>query len=119
MSFSYVPFASNRDRVRFHIGDTNADAAIYSDAEINAMIAEAGTWQGAVVMALESIIARLAGTPDFTADWLKVDVASQIEAYRRLLDMKRAEFGLGLLGSEAVHVYRLDSQQAEPPTYEG
>lgn len=119
MSFSYVPFASDKDRVRFHIGDTNSDAPMYSDAEIHGMIAEAGTWQGAVVMALESIIARLAATPDFTADWLKVDVGSQIEAYQRLLDMKRAEFGLGMIGSEAVHVYRLDSQQNEPPTYEG
>lgn len=107
MTFTYTPFAGDRDRVRFHIGDTNANAPIYQDSEIDALIDEMGSWQGAVIAALESLIARLS-VPNFTADWLRIDHESARKGYERLISLKRDQFGLTVFSVEAVQVDRVD-----------
>jgi hypothetical protein len=119
MAFSYFPFATDRDRVRFHFGDVDANAPIFQNEELDAIIEEAGGWKDAVLMCIDSVMARLTATPDFTADWLKVDVSKALAGYRKLRDLKSEQLGLSSGGftNEAVHVYRKDSQQTEPPTY--
>lgn len=120
MAFTYTPFATDKDRVRFHIGDVDSTAQIYSDEEINAIIVEEGAWKKAVLACLDGIIARLTGTPDFKADWLTVDVSKAVAAYRNLRNLKAETFALetGSMTSDAGHVYRLDSEQKTEPTYE-
>lgn len=117
MSFSYTPFASNLDRVRFHLGDVDSAAARFQDEEIAATIVEYGDVQSATLALIQSMIARLS-VPDFTADWLKVDSGSARAAYVQLLAAKRAEFGQRLsLSVGNVHAYRADSGATAEPTF--
>lgn len=124
MTFSYdlTDGLSDIDRVRLWTGDTVEAAAMYSDEELSALIAEEGSWQAAVVAALEAKIAELALVPDFKADWLEVDVKTTVT----LLNGRLARFQAkhadvfndnGGIGSEAVHVYRGDSDATEAPSY--
>lgn len=105
-------------RVRFHTGDTDVSAPMFEDAEINAVITEAGTWKLAVIALLESLIARLASTPNFTADWLRVDNASAIKAFEALIVRKRREFGIKAITSGITYQYRPDSGQSEAPDWD-
>lgn len=107
MAFTYTPFSTNRDRVRFHIGDTNAAAPIFQDEALDALIAESGGWQSAVIAALEHLIA-LVSKPDFRADWLEVSHQSARLGYEQVLRIKRAAFGMAALRSGAVQVQRVD-----------
>jgi len=116
MTFTYTP-ASPTDitRVRFHIGDTDEDSAAFSDEEITFVISEQTTWQRAVIACIQTLIARMAATPDFTADWLKVDATSALAGYRALLAEKRRELGVAGVTATATAVYRSDSLQTVAP----
>lgn len=115
MAFTYTPFAGDRDRLRFHIGDTNSAAPIFTDAELDALIDEMGGWKPAVIAALESLIGRLS-VPNFTADWLKVDHQSARQGYERLIGLKRAQFGLAVFTVTAVEVDRVDGDDSNMET---
>ncbi len=105
-------------RVRFHVGDTDMTAPIFDDAEINAVITEAGTWKRAVIALLESLIARLAGTPNFQADWLRVDTGSAIKAFEALIVRKRRELGVASITGGLTYQYRPDSDQTAAPEWD-
>lgn len=116
MTFTYHPFDTDRDRLRFHLGDTDPNAAKYQDEELDAIILEAGGWQAGVIMCIRNLLARMQG-PDFRADWLQVsNLDAARKAFERLLKDKEAEFGLGGgMQTGAVHVYRADSAQRSAP----
>ncbi|MDX2163037.1 MAG: hypothetical protein SF162_17100 [bacterium] len=107
MTFSYTPFTTDRDRVRFHIGDTDAAAPIFTNAHLDALIVECGGWQGAVIAALEHLIA-LTSQPNFRADWLQVDQESARRGYEQLLRHKRRTFGAAGLVASSVRPVRVD-----------
>jgi hypothetical protein len=66
MTFTYTPNSPNDiTRVRFHIADTVESSAMYSDEEITFGIAEGGSYQQAVIILLQNLIARLSAEPDF------------------------------------------------------
>jgi hypothetical protein len=110
MTFSYdLGDPDDVTRVRFHVGDVDAEAAIFSDEEIAYVVREEGSWQAGVIACLQSLIARLAADPKFTADWLTVERGEALAAYRKALREKRAEFGLPAVRATASGVYRADS----------
>lgn len=113
MSYSYNPFLSDLDRVRFHIGDTDSTAPRFSDEEIAAILIAEGSWQRAVIACLRALIARLS-VPAFRADWLQVDPASARAGYERLLWEKRAEFGFAALRGSVKRTYRPDTEMTDP-----
>jgi hypothetical protein len=117
MAFTYTPSAtpSDRDRVRFHVGDTVEAQHYLEDEDIEMLLAEAGTWQRAVIGGLKYIIARLS-QPNFRADWLQVDHKSAREGYERMLVQKRQEFGIAAITATAVSVRRSDSVRGCEPT---
>lgn len=97
MTFTFDPTAAtDRERIRFAIRDTNGDAPMFSDEEIAFILVDAGSWQAAVIAMLEAKIAELANNPNFTADWLTVSVSAQLAAFQGLLDRKMKEYGIGL-----------------------
>lgn len=121
MTFTYTPTTpDNITRVRYHVGDTAEDSAIFSDEEITFAIAEAGSWQGAVIDSIASIMARLSTEPDMTADWLRVDWRRSADNWRILLSEKKRKFGVGGATSSAGgrHAWRPDSLQRSEPTYD-
>lgn len=120
MTFTYTPASANDiTRVRYHIGDVVEDTAIFSDEEIQFAIDESGTWQGAVLDSIRSVMARLATEPDMQADWLKIDWRRSAENWRLLLSEKGRQFGLRARASSGgQHVYRIDGLQKETPDWE-
>lgn len=118
MTFTYTPATpTDITRVRFHTGDTVEAAAIHTDEDIQFAIDEEGGWQQAVIALLQHLIARLAATPDFQADWLRVDSSRSLSGYRALLAEKRRAFGITALRATARPVYRSDSAQTEAPEW--
>ncbi len=107
MTFTYTPFVGDRDRVRFQIGDTDADAPIFTDEALDALITECGGWQAAVIAALESMIAQTS-QPTFQADWLRVDHDSARRGYETVLALKRRAFGVAGVSAHIVQTTRVD-----------
>lgn len=122
MTFTYDLTAPVEDvsRVRFHLGDTNEATAIYSDEEIAFAIEEEGSWQGAVIGCIRGVLARLAGEPDMTADWLRVDWRRSVDGWKMLLKDKERLFGIGgaRASSGGQHAWRPDGLLEEAPTWE-
>lgn len=111
MSFSYTPIATDRDRMRFHLGDTDEASAKFSDEELDGALVEFVDYQSATLACIRSMIARLA-QPDFKADWLDVKLSSAVATWKSLLATKSAEFGLTngrAFGSGVTNVVRSDS----------
>lgn len=119
MAFTYTASTTPTDltRVRFHIGDTVEASAIFEDAEIEMAIAEGGSYQQAVIWCLQTIIAKISAEPDFTADWLSVDMGRSLEGYKALLTEKRRLFSIAALTATAKPVYRSDSLQTDAPDW--
>ena len=121
MTFSYVPGATPNDvtKVRYYIGDTDANAAMFTDEEITMALSLEGSVPGAVIGLIRAAMARLAHEPDMTADWLTINWRRNAENWAALLKQRKAEFGLG---ARAVtghqHAYRADSYQDTAPDWD-
>lgn len=108
MTFTYdLAGGGNVAWVRFHIADTNENAPMFSDEEINALVAAHGGVGPAVVAAIEHIIGLLS-QPNFTADWLSMDATSALTGYQALLAMKRATFNLPAITGDIRPAKRSD-----------
>lgn len=119
MTFTYTPSSpTDLTRVRFHVGDTDSTAALFSDEEINFMISEKGTWQKATIACLENLRAKMAGSPEFTADWLSIRTGSSLAGLDALIASKRRELGVPMLTGSVSYQYRPDSDQTEEPDYD-
>ena len=121
MTFTYTPLnPTDLTRVRYHIGDNDADTEIFSDEEINFVLAEEGSVGKAVISCIHTIMARLANTPDTQADWLKVDWRRSAESWQDLLSRKQQQFGIGgiQVSSRSRHAYRPDSDLKTSPDYD-
>lgn len=126
MTFTYnIASPTDRERVRFHVGDTDSATAIFSDEEI-AFVLEMvgqvtdndGTYKDAVIMLIQRIQTMIAHKPDTKADWLSVDWKRSAEHWRVLLAQKRREFNKGFrVVGEGKTTYRQDSAQTEAPDY--
>lgn len=118
MTFTWLgTLATDLDKVRFHIGDTDSGGYWLEDATITALLALEGSVGGAVVACLRYIISQLS-RPDFRADWLQVSNAEARKGYMALLAMKRQEFAISAITATAGHVYRADSDADEEPDYD-
>lgn len=99
MAFTYLgTLATNRDKVRFALGDTVNGAGPrpadgnFSDAEIDGLIAQEGSWQGAVGAGFERLAAEWTRFPNFSTDGLKIDRGSIAEGYRQQAKQWRHDF---------------------------
>jgi hypothetical protein len=115
MTFTYEPSTTPSDLlvVRYHIADTEEDYAMFSDEEIQMVLAlEGGSVNKAVINLINGTIARLAQEPDMTADWLTISWRRSADAWKSLLAEKKKAFGLGFsLSTTQVDPYRKDSLQ--------
>lgn len=119
MTFTYnLDTPDDVTRVRIHLGDTDAETALFSDAEINFAIDEESTWQAATLLLIENVLARFASEQDFAADWLRLDHRGNREYWEKLLATKRTRFGLARSTASVQHVTRVDSNQTTVPDYD-
>lgn len=116
MTFTFAGDLSTAlDRVRFAIGDTDANGYYLADETITALVAEHGE-QGAIIECLRYILAMLS-RPDFRADWLQVSNREAAASVRAQLRDAIRRYGAGGVNARVLHVYRADSQQTEEPDY--
>lgn len=118
MTFTYdLTAQSDLTDIRMHLGDTVEDAAMFSDEEINYVLAIQGTVNLTVIALLKQIIAKLSAQPDLKADWLTVSLGRSVQGFQKLLALKQAEFGIAARTGSSVATYRSDSLQTEPPDW--
>lgn len=85
-TYSGDPSGSDKDKVRFLVSDTNSNAQLVQDEEINWALSEEGIYGAASIVA-RSIAANYAKKADFTAGKdLSVSYARQSKAYSDLAD---------------------------------
>lgn len=102
MTYSFaIPF-DDIARVRFAVGDNDATAHRFEDELITALITEYEGWKPTVIACIDAIINDVLSTPDFTADWLKIESTKALAFYEKLRARKIAEYGLtgGLAGDQ-------------------
>jgi hypothetical protein len=98
-TYSADPSKSDKDWVRFKIGDTDEGDQLLQDGEINALISDAGSKQLAAVLACDAIVAKFARDADFSNMHLDVSRSQRVEQYRTLGTTLRLQFNSGLLPS--------------------
>jgi hypothetical protein len=118
MTFTYTPATSPTATtlVRYHVSDTVEASAIFTDEEIEMVLAVEGSVGKAVVSLINAIIGRLSREPDMTVDWLTISWRRSSDAWMKLLDQKKQEFGVGVftISTTAVNPFRIDSLQGYP-----
>ena len=100
MAFTYLgTLATNRDRVRFHVGDVTEDSGPrpsdgnFTDAEIDQLITDEGTWQRAVAACLERLALEWVRYPSFKADGLSLNRSDIAKGYREQAKSWRDQYG--------------------------
>ena len=92
MSFSYSgdPRKSDKDKVRFLIGDTDANYPLLQDAEVLYLIETQGTALAASVAAALAIAAKYSRMSDESVGDVSKSYSQRAEAYRKLsVDLRR------------------------------
>lgn len=100
MTFSYDDtIATNRDKVRFWLSDTVEDAGPlpesknFSDAEIDGLLTEEGSWQRAVAGALERLAIEWFQHPSYSADNFNISNSHVGRNYATMAQEWRARYG--------------------------
>lgn len=116
MTFTYdVVSPTDVTRVRFHTGDTVEATARFTDEEISFVVSEMGSWQKATIACIQKMISEISATPDFQADWLRVDSSNALAALKELLAQKRRELSVSAYAARGQAVYRGDSDLTDVP----
>lgn len=96
------PTASDKDAIRFLIGDTNPATALVSDEEINFMVSKwmpvQGTVEYVAAAVAEAIGAKYAREASFSADGVSVSLAQLGQQFRDLAANLRAQHKSLLVG---------------------
>ncbi|MFA6044761.1 MAG: hypothetical protein WC718_07240 [Phycisphaerales bacterium] len=102
MAFTYTdPGTSNRDWVRWRVGDTDSTDPLQTDAEVAAALATYGSKFKAAAAVARAIAAKFSRKADTTMDQFSVSHSQKAKAYLALADEIEAGVGLdaGRVGS--------------------
>lgn len=88
-TYSGDPSQSDKDKLRFHIGDVDEDAMHLSDEEITYILDAEDTFQRAVVSALDRIVHRLANEVTSSLGPSQVNAEQRYKQYKQLLHEAR------------------------------
>ena len=95
-TYSGDPSSSDRDRVRFLIGDTDSGEQLLADAEIDYLLTEEPAPRLAAARACDSIVAKWSRQVDTGMLSLNVSASQRIDNYRKLAAKLRAEHYRGI-----------------------
>jgi hypothetical protein len=115
MTFTFATnLSTDLAKVRFAIGDTNANGAYLTDETIGALITSEGSVGGAVIKCIKYIITQLS-QPDFRLDWMSVSNAEARKGFESMLKEKAQEYGISLSklvpASTIANPHRADSYE--------
>lgn len=114
--------ATDRDKFRFMLDDTDTNTMQFSDEEIAGLLTLYGTVNLAAAAAAERLAARFAAKPDISIDGATFGYAQKAEQYRALAKSLRTP-GSGVAGSlgtpfvggvskDAIETQELDTDRA-------
>ena len=113
MSFTYGrTLATDRDRVRFYIGDVTSGSgplpgsANFADEELDGLLTIEGAWQRAVAAAFERLAAAWMTHASFTADGLQLARSDIAKGFAEQAAEWRKKYGT----STATNVSRAGSR---------
>src|SRR5690606_38692178 len=88
-SYSGDPGLSQKDEVRFLVGDTDPDEQLVTDEEIEYALDQEGSVRAAAVVVCESIQAGLAKKVDKAAGAVRVSLSQKADHYAKLCEQLR------------------------------
>jgi len=93
MTYTFDPaLTTEKDFVRFHIGDTSSEGHYLEDETIQALLLSS-TMEEVVIQSIRYVLTQLS-QPNFTQDWLSVDLKTAREGFEKLLKEKAKELGV-------------------------
>ena len=111
-TYSGNPSASDKDEVRFLIGDVDTDNALFTDEEIDWLISEEGSPLAAAARACEILATRFAREADTAVGDLRVDLSKLSEQYAARAKALRRRLLVGTakpqVRSEREAMFRVD-----------
>ncbi len=116
MAFTYTDtLLTNRDKVRFYIGDTvvdsagvKPDGANFSDAEIAGLVTSEGSWQRAVAAIFEVLSGIFGQEVDIAVGPRRESLSQASDKYDALAKRWRARHGSGVSRAGVRHVTPVD-----------
>jgi len=88
--YSGNPASSDKDAVRFHLGDVNGDEQLVYDEEITYALSQERDVNGAVAACAEAVAALLSREASIKVGPLSVDLSDKAEHFWALAKMYRA-----------------------------
>jgi hypothetical protein len=121
MSFAYsTSLTTNKDKVRFRIGDTDSNRPLLSDEEINAVLASKPAVLPSSIECVEAILAKIARDVDRNAAGI---TSSRSQAYNHYLELRNklgremlteSEMFVGGLSKAAKQAFEDESDFIKP-----
>lgn len=121
MTFSYsTSLATNKDKVRFRIGDTDSNRELLSDEEIDAVLTAKPSVLPASMECVEAILAKIARDIDRNAAGISSSRSQAFTHYKDLLIklgremLTESEMFVGGLSKSAKRGFEADSDFVQP-----
>lgn len=93
-TYSGDPGLSQKDEVRFLVGDTDPNEQLVTDEEIEYALSQEGSVRAAAVVVCESIQASLAKRVDKAAGAVRVSLSQKAEHYAKLCERLKSRLAL-------------------------
>ena len=118
MTWTYAgdPSATDRDRIRFLVGDTVATDPQLTDEEIAAVLDEEGGVLPAAIALVEALLAKFARLTNQSHDGTSYSYSQRQGQYEALLAKLRRKQGQQLIGPVATGISRARKLQVEQDT---
>lgn len=105
-TYSGDPAASDRDALRFCIGDTDSGDEQMQDAELDFLLTENGSVPGAAVAAVRKLIAKFARQVNKNVGDLRLSLSDRVKNYKILLKELQTSLALRTAGPVAGGISR-------------
>jgi hypothetical protein len=118
MSWTYSgdPSNSNKDAIRFKIGDTLSTDPILQDEEINYLVSQTSSLDDAAYNACVSIVAKFSRLADKTVGKVKIMYSQRAKQYKELADQLWLNAGIVVMpyagGVDAVDEQNMNSDNS-------
>jgi hypothetical protein len=88
-TYSGDPTSSDRDKVRFLIGDTDTNDQLLQDGEIDYLITLKGSAEGAAYQACATLMAKYAREVDYAIGPEKAQASQRLENFKKVMESLR------------------------------
>lgn len=107
-TYSGDPAASDRDMLRFRVGDTDTSDQQFTDAELDALLAGGGSVWTAAIAAVEALTAKYARKVDRSLGDLSISHSQRLDHYAEVLQRLRKGAALALCAPYAGGISQSD-----------